>query len=427
MPIACYFSMVRGGRIVVRKNPTKTLTTVLLLVFVLSLSRPASSQPLHSEPMSTQSPPPSAPPPPPQSKIPHSQAGGAARLRRIVLGVLFGSLTGFLLSLAFLYAIRVAILHAKYAPAITKGPVSFTPQISPKNLQSALPSAQPLAHGPNGKYYKLVLDNDVTVALKRLEAASRPEASPPVYNGSKSDMRRVQRQLEVLSRARHQNVMGLKAYVREADRLSLAYDFIPGGSLEDVMKRVRSQQVNLNWDTRNRVAIGVAKGLRYLHFECNPRILHCNLKPSNVMLDEGFEPRLADCGVSRLIASGSADTDLSSSLYSAPECYQSSRYTDKSDVYSFGMILGVLLTGRDPTDQFFSGETGRGGLARWLRHMQQSGDAKEALDSSILGEEGEEDEMLMAVRVAIICLSDLPADRPSSDELVAMLTQLHSM
>uniref|UniRef100_A0A0E0JT27 Protein kinase domain-containing protein n=1 Tax=Oryza punctata TaxID=4537 RepID=A0A0E0JT27_ORYPU len=408
------------------KNPTKTLAVhlLLLLVFFLSL---ASSQPLHSEPMSTTT----QSPPPPQSKIPHAQAGGAARLRRIVLGVLFGSLTGFLLSLAFLYAIRVAILHAKYAPAIVKGPVSFTPQISPKNLHSALPSAQPLAHGPNGKYYKLVLDNDVTVAVKRLEgvaaAASRPEASPSMSNVSKSDMRRLQRQLELLARVRHQNVMGLKAYVREADRLSLAYDFVPGGSLEDVMKRVRSQQVNLNWDARNRIAIGVAKGLRYLHFECSPRILHCNLKPSNVMLDEGFEPRLADCGVSRLIASGSADRELASSLYSAPECYQTSRYTDKSDVYSFGMILGVLLSGRDPTDQFFSGETGRGGLARWLRHMQQSGDAKDALDSSILGEEGEEDEMVMAVRVAIICLSDLPADRPSSDELVAMLTQLHSL
>ena len=307
----------------VSKNPTKTLAALLLLLlaFFSLCSRPASSQALHSEPMSTQPPPPS----PPQSKIPHAQAGGAARLRRIALGVLFGSLTGFLLSLAFLYAIHVAILLAKNAPAIIRGPVSFTPQILPKNLQCALPSAQPLAHGPTGKYYKLVLDGDFTVAVKRLETTSRPEASPSVSNGSKSDMRRVQRQLEVLARVRHQNVMSLKAYVREADRLSLVYDFVLGGSLEDVMKRVRSQQVNLNWDTRNRIAVGVAKGLRYLHFECSPRILHCNLKPSNVMLEEGFEPTLADCGVARLINSGSADPESSGSLYAAPECYESSR------------------------------------------------------------------------------------------------------
>lgn len=101
-------------------------------------------------------------------------------------------------------------------------------------------------------------------------------------------------------------------------------------------------------------------------------------------------------------------------------------YTDKSDVFSFGMILAVLLTGRDPTDPFFGEAASGGSLGRWLRHLQQAGEAREALDKSILGEEGEEDEMLMAVRIAVGCLSDSPADRPSSDELVPMLTQLHS-
>lgn len=90
------------------------------------------------------------------------------------------------------------------------------------------------------------------------------------------------------------------------------------------------------------------------------------------------------------------------------------------------MILGVLLTGRDPTDPFFSEAASRGSLGRWLRQLQQAGEAREALDKSLLGEEAEEDDMLMAVRIAVICLSDFPADRPSSDELVPMLTQLHS-
>lgn len=102
------------------------------------------------------------------------------------------------------------------------------------------------------------------------------------------------------------------------------------------------------------------------------------------------------------------------------------RYTDKSDVYSFGVILAILLTGRDPLEQFFGESGGGGSLGQWLRHMQQAGEAREVLDKSILGEEMEEEEMLMAVRIAAVCLSDLPADRPSSDELVSMLTQLNS-
>lgn len=103
-----------------------------------------------------------------------------------------------------------------------------------------------------------------------------------------------------------------------------------------------------------------------------------------------------------------------------------SRYTDKSDIFSFGMILGVLLTGRDPGDALFGEAASGGSMGCWLRQLQQAGEAREALDKSLMGEEGDEDDMLMAVRVAAACLSDMPADRPSSDDLVHMLTQLHS-
>lgn len=107
-------------------------------------------------------------------------------------------------------------------------------------------------------------------------------------------------------------------------------------------------------------------------------------------------------------------------------------YTEKSDIFSFGVILGILLTGREPSDPLFvevtsgSGSRSRGGMGMWFRQLVEAGDGREALDKSLLGEEMEEDEMLMAVRIAAVCLSDMPADRPSSDELVPMLTQLHS-
>lgn len=140
------------------------------------------------------------------------------------------------------------------------------------------------------------------------------------------------------------------------------------------------------------------------------------------MLDSQFEPRLADCGLAMIIP----NVGRSASGYCAPEYIQNNRYTDKSDVFSFGVILGVLLTGKDPLDHFFGEATSGGSLGLWLGHLQQAGEASEALDKSILREEVEEDEMLMAIKIAVVCLSDSPADRPSSDELVSMLTQLNS-
>ncbi|XP_061994867.1 inactive leucine-rich repeat receptor-like protein kinase CORYNE [Rosa rugosa] len=353
--------------------------------------------------------------PPSPSNHPHSKNN---ELERIILSLVLGVLTGLILALISAFIVHCFVRYISRTP-ILKGPVIFSPKIAPKTLQLALASEnQLLGSSPNGKYYRTVLDNGLIIAVKQLEPFSEcgsPEAQ------SKSAKRRIQQELEVLAGLRHRHLMSLRAYVREHDRFSLVYDFVPNGSLEDAMNRVRENQLQLSWEVRLRVAVGVIKGLQYLHAYV-PQIMHNNLKPRNVMLDAEFEPRLGDYGLAKL----TPHLDGALSGYTAPECFQNDRYTDKSDIFSFGMILGVLLTGRDPTDPFF-GETSSGGsLGRWLRHLQHAGEAREALDKSLIGEEGEEDEMLMAVRIAVVCLSDVPAERPSSDELVHMLTQLHS-
>nr|GMD80757.1 inactive leucine-rich repeat receptor-like protein kinase CORYNE [Ipomoea batatas] len=334
---------------------------------------------------------PPVPPIPPQIR---------KKFQRILLSILLGTLTGLISALLFAWLVRCFVRYINKAP-ILKGPVVFSPKIPPKTLQAALAN-QPelLGSSPNGKYYKTVLDNGLTVAVKWLETfeSDSPETQ------SKSVKRRVQQELEVLASLRHRNLMSLRAYVRESNR-------------------VRENQLELKWEARLRIAVGIVKGLQYLHFTCNPRFLHCNLKPSNIMLDAESEPRLADCGLAKIIP----NFDRAASSYSPPESYQScSRYTDKSDIFSFGVILAVLLTGRNPMDPFFNDASSGGSLGRWLHRLQEAGEAREALDKSILGEEMEEDEMLMAVKIAVVCLSDMPTDRPSSDELVSMLTQLNS-
>ncbi|XP_057485580.1 LOW QUALITY PROTEIN: inactive leucine-rich repeat receptor-like protein kinase CORYNE [Actinidia eriantha] len=384
-----------------------TLELVLLLIFCLcNTSVQCQTRPINHI---------SAEPPSP-SRAPELKN----KFQKIILSILFGIVTGLICSILFAFTVRCFIRYISRTP-ILKGPVIFSPKIDPKTLQLALANEnQLLGSSPNGKYYKTMLDNGLTIAVKRLE---------PFENGSpqaqsKSVKRRMQQELEMLASLRHRNLMSLRAFVRESDRLCLVYDYMHIGSLEDVMKRVRENQLELRWELRLRIAVGIVKGLQFLHFSCNPtRFLHYNLKPSNVMLDAEFEPRLADCGLAKLVM---PNLDRAPSGYDAPECFQNCRYTDKSDVFSFGVILGVLLMGRDPMDPFFEESASGGSFGRWLRHLQHAGEAREALDKRIIGEEVEEDEMLMAVRISVVCQSDLPADRPSSDELVSMLTQLNS-
>uniref|UniRef100_A0A7N0SVR9 Protein kinase domain-containing protein n=1 Tax=Kalanchoe fedtschenkoi TaxID=63787 RepID=A0A7N0SVR9_KALFE len=342
----------------------------------------------------------------------------AGVFRRIVVSVVFGASAGLLFAILAAFLIRFFNHYLKQTP-ILRGPVVFTPKIDPAKLGAAMADQTHfLGSSPNGKYYKTVLDNGLVLAVKRLEPFE--SGSPEVQ--SKSIKRKMQQELEILANLSHRNLMCLRAYVREADRCSLVYDFMPAGSLEDAMNKVRNKELQLNWDVRLRIAVGVIKGLHYLHFTCVPQMLHYNLKPTNVMLDAEYEPRLADCGLAKALP----HLHTTPSSYGAPECFRDCRYTEKSDVFSFGLILAVLLTGRDPKDPFFGEAANGGSLGKWLTHLQHAGEAREALDKSILGEEVEEDEMLMAVRISVKCCSDLPEDRPWSDELVNMLTQLHS-
>lgn len=310
------------------KTPASRALVSLLLLLLLFFQSFAigSSQPFHSDPVFSQAP--GSSPPSPAAPPDPGLDPDAHRLRRILLGVIFGSLAGTSFSLLLILSARLCLLYANRTP-ILRGPVVFCPTISPKALQFALSDGTRLVPLPGsssrGGYFRTVLDDGLVVAVKRLEPVP-PDAASPAPPQSNSAKRRVQRELEALARVSHRNVMGLRAYVRDdGERFWVVYDYVPGGSLEDALKRVRAGQLRLGWEARHRIAIGVAKGLRHLHFECNPRILHYDLKPPNVMLDDEFEPKLGDCGLARLLGFNGGAGAQPSSCYTAPECLQSCR------------------------------------------------------------------------------------------------------
>jgi hypothetical protein len=236
-------------------------------------------------------------------------------LRRILVSVALGAVTGLVGAFVFAFIVRSFVRYLNRTPLL-KGPVIFSPKIDPKTLQAALANENHLlGSSPNGKYYRTVLDNGLIIAVKRLE---------PFEGGSpeRSVKRKIQQELEMLAGLRHRNLMSLRAYVRgPGGGFSLVYDYVPGGSLEDAMHRVRDNQLQLGWEVRLRIAVGVVKGLQYLHFECDPQVLHYNLKSTNLMLDAEFQPRLGDCGLAKLIP----HLDRATSGYAAPECVRDCR------------------------------------------------------------------------------------------------------
>lgn len=198
------------------------------------------------------------------------QQGNRNRHRKVVvLSIFFGSISGVIFALVSACVLRFILRFIKKPTPILKGPVVFSPLISPKSLQSAI--QQQLQLISRTYYTTTLLDNSFPIALKKIHYSSN-----------------IQRQLQILASLRHTHLMTLRAYYHSSNQdLYLVYDYIPTGTLEDAIQL----HLHIAWDARLRIAVGIIKALHYLH---SNSILHYNLKPSNVLLDAHFQPTLTD-------------------------------------------------------------------------------------------------------------------------------------
>ncbi|XP_024975309.1 proline-rich receptor-like protein kinase PERK4 [Cynara cardunculus var. scolymus] len=196
-----------------------------------------------------------------------------------------------------------------------------------------------LGQGGFGYVHKGVLPDGREVAVKSLKS------------GSNQGEREFQAEVEIISRVHHRHLVSLVGYcIADAQRM-LVYEYVPNKAL-DFHLHGKGFPV-MNWETRVRIALGSAKGLAYLHEDCHPRIIHRDIKSSNILLDHNFEAKVADFGLAKL--SSGEDTHISTRVmgtfgYLAPEYASSGKLTEKSDVFSFGVMLLELLTGRKPID-----------------------------------------------------------------------------
>ncbi|KAL0382638.1 UNVERIFIED_CONTAM: Serine/threonine-protein kinase PBL27 [Sesamum calycinum] len=213
-----------------------------------------------------------------------------------------------------------------------------------------------LGEGGFGRVYKGRLEStNQIVAIKQLDR-----------NGLQGN-REFLVEVLMLSLLHHPNLVNLIGYCADGDQRLLVYEYMPLGSLEDHLHDLPPDKKRLDWNTRMKIAAGAAKGLEYLHDKANPPVIYRDLKCSNILLDEGYHPKLSDFGLAKLGPVGDK-THVSTRVmgtygYCAPEYAMTGQLTLKSDVYSFGVVLLEIITGRKAIDN--SRAAGEHNLVAW--------------------------------------------------------------
>ncbi|CAA7053024.1 unnamed protein product [Microthlaspi erraticum] len=267
-----------------------------------------------------------------------------------------------------------------------------------------------LGQGGFGYVHKGILSNGKEIAVKSLKA------------GSGQGEREFQAEVDIISRVHHRFLVSLVGYCIAGGQRMLVYEFLPNDTLEFHLHG-KSGTV-LDWPTRLRIALGSAKGLAYLHEDCHPRIIHRDIKASNILLDESFEAKVADFGLAKL--SQDNVTHVSTRImgtfgYLAPEYASSGKLTDRSDVFSYGVMLLELITGRRPVD--LTGEM-EDSLVDWARPLclnaAQDGDYSELIDPR-LENQYEPYEMARMVACAVAAVRHSARRRPKMSQIVRAL------
>ncbi|XP_058070207.1 probable inactive receptor kinase At5g67200 [Magnolia sinica] len=254
-------------------------------------------------------------------------------------------------------------------------------------------SAEMLGRGTIATTYKAVLDNQLIVSVKRLDASKAGAMSKEAFD----------RHMEAVGNLRHPNLVPLRAFFQAKEERLLIYDYEPNGSLFSLIHGSRSTRAKpLHWTSCLKIAEDVAQGLAYIHQAS--RLVHSNLKSSNILLGVEFEACIADYCLLALAESSSLDN--ADSGYRAPEIRKSNQpATPKSDVYSFGVLLLELLTGRPPLHQPFLVAAD---LTSWVRSVREE-------------EESEDDRLAMLIDIGTACIQSSPEQRPSMWQVLKMI------
>uniref|UniRef100_A0A0E0JS11 Receptor-like serine/threonine-protein kinase n=1 Tax=Oryza punctata TaxID=4537 RepID=A0A0E0JS11_ORYPU len=269
-----------------------------------------------------------------------------------------------------------------------------------------------LGAGSFGSVFKGIIPDTATVAVKRLEGLRQGE-------------KEFRAEVSTIGKIHHKNLIRLLGFCCGGSKRLLVYEYMPNGSLDQHL--FGKSNLTLSWSTRYQIAIGIAKGLAYLHEECRDCIIHCDIKPQNILLDESFVPKVADFGLSKLIGHDFSRvlTSMRGTLgYLAPEWLSGQAITSKADVFSYGMMLFEIISGKRNMERRASTSSSVEFFPLLVAEEIPKGGEVHRLFNNELAGEASPEELDRVCKVACWCIQNHPDCRPSMREIIQILEGL---
>uniref|UniRef100_A0A0E0JS12 Receptor-like serine/threonine-protein kinase n=1 Tax=Oryza punctata TaxID=4537 RepID=A0A0E0JS12_ORYPU len=262
-----------------------------------------------------------------------------------------------------------------------------------------------LGVGSFGSVFKGALPDTTAMAVKKLEGVRQGE-------------KQFRAEVSTIGTIHHINLIQLLGFCSEGAKRLLVYEYMPNGSLDHHL--FGSSGVPLSWSTRYQIAAGIAKGLAYLHEKCRDCIIHCDIKPQNILLDSSFTPKVADFGMAKLLGRDFSRvlTSMRGTIgYLAPEWISGEAITTKADVFSYGMMLFEIISGKR------NGMHGGSFFPVLVARELVEGELHKLFDSE-LNDDMNLGELDRACKVACWCVQDSESSRPTMGEIVQILEGL---
>ncbi|XXG90303.1 hypothetical protein AAC387_Pa12g2107 [Persea americana] len=270
-------------------------------------------------------------------------------------------------------------------------------------------AANKIGEGGFGPVYKGLLYDGTIIAVKQLSSKS------------KQGNREFVNEIGMISALQHPNLVKLYGCCSEGNQLLLVYEYMENNSLARALFGPEEQQLKLDWPTRQRICVGIARGLAYLHEESRLKIVHRDIKATNVLLDKDLIPKISDFGLAKL--DEEENTHISTRIagtigYMAPEYALRGYLTDKADVYSFGIVALEIVSGKSNTN--YKQKVDGVYLLDWAYVLQERESQLELVDPK-LGSEFNKEEAIGMINIALLCTSTSSPLRPTMSSVVSML------